>query len=110
MENLSDLQRLVLDHLHGSVDYAGFRNQFAQAFLSVHCADLEDSVNLIDGLCADLDEGDISEAELRAELSDWLSIPIMSVEVGGHTVSVKSRAVGAPDASGSDAVWNLAVA
>ena len=86
MMDLSQLQQLVRRFIEDALDYPSFREAFVRNFLCAQHADavMEDLVNEIEGICADFDEGDIIEPELRGELSVVANAPIVSIEFSGQ--------------------------
>ena len=85
--DLSQLQQLVRNFIENTLDYPSFRAEFVLNFLCAQHADavMEDLVNEIEGICADFDEGDIVEPELRSELSVVANAPIASIEFSGQS-------------------------
>ena len=68
----NQLRDLVHQYASGVIDYAGFRREFVQRFLSIRHQDaaLNGQVNLIEGLCADFSEGLIPSESLRSRVAD----------------------------------------
>ena len=69
--DLAQLQQLVRIFIEKAIDYQSFRAEFVRTFLCAQHVDavLELLVNNIEVMCADFDEGDMLELELRGELS-----------------------------------------
>lgn len=95
---LSELRRLVRQYVDGEIAYAPFRAQFVADYLAVLHQDLEmeRDVNAIENACADYDEQDISEHELRDDLSLIANRP---------TISVLWNAAPQPDSRSSRALY-----
>lgn len=77
--NLSQLRVIVRRFVDGEISYPAFRAQFVGEYLAVLHAnlDLDRDVNVIEHLCSDFDEGDLSGSKLREELSAIASMPIL---------------------------------
>lgn len=90
--SLSLLQKLVASFVNEASGYVDFRQRFVLEFGSIRSDDsgVESAITFVESLCADRDEGDISEVELRSVLSRWLDEPIVTVEVDGKVSSAKS--------------------
>ncbi len=95
--NLSELRLLVRRFAEGAILYDVFRAQFVGDYLSIlhDDSDVEQEVNLIESACADFDEGDILEQDMRNELSVLANAPIISVypAVARRPESRSSRAI-----------------
>ena len=80
---MDQLKRLVRQFVDAEIDYPAFHAKFVRDFLAVRHDDVlvDDLVNSIESACADLDEGDVSESELREELSVVATAPVISVEM-----------------------------
>lgn len=80
--NLSQLRLLVRRFVDGELAYPVFRSQFVAEYLSIlhRDSEVERDVNLIENVCADFDEEDISEQDLQAALSLIAKSPIISFE------------------------------
>ncbi len=90
--DLSQLRRLVRQFVAGEIQYEAFRAQFVASYLSVIHQDLEIDrhVNAIENVCADFDEGDIADRELRDELS-VIANPLIFISVEMTAVKPESR-------------------
>ena len=86
MIDLPQLQQLVRRFIEKERDYPSFREEFVQCLLCAQHEDavMEDLVNEIESICADFDEGDILEPELRNELSVIANAPIASIKLAGQ--------------------------
>jgi len=84
--DMSQLQQLVRRFIENEIAYPAFHADFVQQYLYARHADavMDDLVNEIEGICADLDAGDISEPELRDDLSVIARAPLVSIELAGQ--------------------------
>ena len=80
--SLSQLRALVRRFVDGEIAYEAFRAEFVPQHLSVHYEDseIERDINAIESACASFDEGDISEQDVKSELSMIISSPIITVD------------------------------
>ena len=84
--DLAQLQQLVRRFVENEIDYPAFCEAFVRQFLYARHADaaLEDLVNEVESICADFDEGDLSQQERRDELSVIAHAPLVSIELVGQ--------------------------
>jgi hypothetical protein len=79
---VNQLQELLRQYVDGELNYEAFYAAFVDEFLSKHHDEVivDDLVNEVASECADLDEGDISEDDLRGELDIIANTPVVSIE------------------------------
>jgi hypothetical protein len=113
MKELIELQKLVRRYIDGQCGYAAFRAEFVHQYLSRrHERSIEDLIHEIEGSCADFDEDEVAENDLRDDLRTIADAPVISIEVLAP-IEAQSLWLGrsslAPDQARSDKGQNRVV-